>query len=520
MREPGGSRRSATVVFDNPGTIVRPKLPAVGRNRQEKTVNTLQWQVLRVLAVVLVLSGPTLAEESPREAAKTLAETKPAPAERKEPAKPEAFTVSRDNDAGTVTILVPARNGRIHWRDVAAGLSEAADLNGKAIASLLPRGSFNPASNKAWFTLFGINAAARGKATLRLASLDRGENADAKHSLKIIVKQSVFRDAKSKLRNRLSSDDERWGLEFDSTELRKPHRKPVIVLVHGYNSRPEKLTDLRAKLRDAGLPDGTDPSPLPPGERVPEGRERGSESTRIVLMFRYPNDGPARKSGEQLASELTRLRKAHPEIEVAVVAHSLGGLVARTAIEDPKLDPGNVRQLIMVATPNQGSHLAYLPGGFDVLEHLAKRDPNAGRFKASWSDGLNEARSDLRPDSKFLRELNARKRNPNVRYSLILGNDAALSEGSVGELTRLLKLAQQKSKTLQIVSPRLDPILTDPREFTRGKGDGVVAVERGRLSGVKDTIVLPFRHNAITGKLTSEVELSLLRAIEKRLEAE
>ena len=213
-----------------------------------------------------------------------------------------------------------------------------------------------------------------------------------------------------------------------------------------------------------------------------------------------------------------RLRKARPETKLAIVAHSMGGLVTRSVIEDPNLDPGNVRQLIMVATPNQGSHLAYLPGGFDLLEHLVKRDHDASRFTASWQDGLNEARGDLRPDSNFLRTLNARKRNAAVRYSLILGNAAALSESSVVQLTTLLKQAQEKSKTLQLISPRLDPILTDPAEFTDGEGDGVVAVKRGRLEGVEDTVVLPFRHNAITGKLNSEAELKLLRAIEERLE--
>lgn len=444
---------------------------------------------------MLILSGAALAEESSKPEPDS-AKRDHVEATAKELAKGEAFAVSRDNEAGTVTIVVPARNGRVHWGDVMAGLGEAADLNGAAIASLLPRGSFNPTSKKAWFTLFGINAAARGKATLRLARLDAEK--DKRHSLKIVVKQAVFRDAKRKLRGgQLDANQQRWGLEFDSEELARPHREPVVVLVHGYNSRPEKLTDLAAKLRQ------------PKGD---------FEKDRIVLLFRYPNDGPAQESAKLLSRELTRLRKAHPKTEVAIVAHSMGGLVTRAVIEDPTLDPGNVRQLIMVATPNQGSHLAFLPGGFDLFEHLVKRDPDAGRFAASWQDGLNEARGDLRPDSKFLRTLNARKRNADVRYSLVLGNDAALSESSVAQLTSLLKQAQEKSKTLQLASPRLDPILTDPAEFTDGEGDGVVAVKRGRLDGVEDTIVLSFCHNAITGKLDSEAELKLLRAIEERLE--
>lgn len=469
-------------------------------------MKTLYWQVLRILPVVLLLNAPAFSgESSTSDSAAESASTVSA----SNPAEGEPFAVSRDDRAGTVTIVVPARNGRVHWSDVMAGLIEAADLNGRAIASLLPRGSFSPTSKKAWFTLIGINVAARGKASLRLSRIEAEDDGPI-HSLKIVVKQSVFREAKRKLRGRSDTEENRWGLEFDSAELSRPHRGPVVVLIHGYNSRPEKLADLAAELRD--------PFPGPAGEGRTEGRVRGSDKDRIVLMFRYPNDGPAQESAKLLSKELTRLRKSHPETGIAIVAHSLGGLVARAAIEDPQLDPGNVRQLIMVATPNQGSHLAYLPGGFDLLEHLVRQDPDAGRFAASWQDGLNEARSDLRPDSKFLRTLNARKRNANVRYSLILGNDAALSESAVSQLTNLLTRAQENSRTLQVVSPRLDPILTDPAEFTDGVGDGVVAVKRGRLDGVEDTIVLPFRHNAITGKLSSEAELKLLRAVKERLE--
>jgi len=434
-------------------------------------------QVLRVVAVVLCLARSAAAEESPSQG--------------------EAFTVSHDENADTVTILVPARNGRVDWKDVAAGLSEAADLNGEAVSGLIPKGSFDLESSKAWFTLFGINAAVRGKATLRITRIEAGPNGEESQlALKIVVEKEAFRDAKAGLRGGLNStDSDQWGLKFDGEELKQPHRKRIVVLVHGYNSRPEKLAGLKSALQATEDPH------------------------RVVWGFRYPNDGPVRDSAQLLASELTRLRKAHPDARVAIVAHSMGGLVARTAIEDAERDPGNVEQLIMVAPPNLGSQLAFLPGGFDLLEHLAKkRDTDVSKLTASLADGLNEARGDLRPGSEFLTELNARPRNPRVAYSIILGNDAALSPESVAELTQLLEWAQKKSKTLQIIGPRFDPIVNDPSEFTRGEGDGVVAVERGRLAGVKDTIVLPFRHHAITGTLEGEGEQKLLRAIIERLD--
>jgi pimeloyl-ACP methyl ester carboxylesterase len=437
-------------------------------------VSPLGCQVLRIVTVALCLTSQAASGEVTPDR--------------------DAFTVSRDDKAGTVTIAVPSREGRVYWSDVVVALSDVADVNGEVISGLIPKGSFDPDSSKAWWTVFGINAAARGKVKLKVARV-ADDDGTSRPTLEIVAQRSAFRDAKASLRTRKKPTVSiPWGLRIQSKDLRTPHRKPIVILVHGYNSRPEKLAGLQSSLQSGGEP------------------------PRVVWTFRYPNDGPIRESGELLAAELALLRKTHPDVRVTIVAHSMGGLVARTAIEDAELDPGNVGQLIMVSPPNQGSHLAYLPGSFDLLEHVAKRNTDVGRLSASWKDGLNEARSDLRPDSKFLRELNARPRNPRVRYSILLGDDAALSKEAVEEVTRLLKLAQKKSKTLTFLGPRLDPILEDPREFTRGQGDGVVAVERGRLAGVEDTIVLPFRHNAITGKLESEAERKLLHAIIERLD--
>ena len=167
-----------------------------------------------------------------------------------------AFTVSHDKKDGTVTILVPARNGRVDWKDVVAGLSEAADLNGEAVSGLIPKGSFDLESNKAWFTLFGINAAVRGKASLRITRIEAGpDGGEPQLALKIVVDKAAFRDAKAGLRSGLkSTDSDQWGIKFDSEELRQPHRERIVVLVHGYNSRPEKLAGLKSALQTTEAP--------------------------------------------------------------------------------------------------------------------------------------------------------------------------------------------------------------------------------------------------------------------------
>ena len=53
-----------------------------------------------------------------------------------------------------------------------------------------------------------------------------------------------------------------------------------------------------------------------------------------VWTMRYPNDQPIDKSAELLSAELKKLARAAPGRAVALVAHSMGGLVSRACIED------------------------------------------------------------------------------------------------------------------------------------------------------------------------------------------
>jgi hypothetical protein len=67
-------------------------------------------------------------------------------------------------------------------------------------------------------------------------------------------------------------------------------------------------------------------------------------------------------------------------------------------------------------------------------------------------------------------------------------------------------------------SNRLESILSDIDELVEGKGDGVVAVKRGRLEGVSDTLVMPFGHLAVTGEPSSDELRSVQRAVVERLQ--
>jgi hypothetical protein len=173
----------------------------------------------------------------------------------------------------------------------------------------------------------------------------------------------------------------------------------------------------------------------------------------------------------------------------------MGGLVARAAIEEASLDPGNVDRLIMIATPNQGTVCARYARGTDVFEHLYRDRRLEPRrlLVASMFDGMGEARHDLCPDSPFLTRLNAGQRNRQVRYSILLGEGGELDSNLKERLTTSMDRMEQESKLVRLFGPKLDRLRDDLDELSE-PGDGVVAVRRGRLDGVEDIEVLKFGH--------------------------
>jgi hypothetical protein len=140
--------------------------------------------------------------------------------------------------------------------------------------------------------------------------------------------------------------------------------------------------------------------------------------------------------------------------------------------------------------------------GFDMLDDVAEEGSRdeVSQFYAMIEDGMSEALDDLRPDSAFLFQLNQRKRNPAVRYSLFLGTGGLLAPDDMDELRKWWNKAKEESRVVALLAPRVDETLLDLDEVVRGRGDGVVAVKRGRLEGVDDTVVAEFSHlNVLQG---------------------
>jgi pimeloyl-ACP methyl ester carboxylesterase len=267
-------------------------------------------------------------------------------------------------------------------------------------------------------------------------------------------------------------DRRRYGLRLDEGWSRATVEGPVVVLVHGFNSTPERSENLIASARQAGMSCG---------------------------VFAYPNDQPLRASAELLSSQLKAFAAKHPGRRVALVTHSMGGLVARECLEDEALNPPNVDRLIMVAPPTHGSMLAQYAMGLDLWEHwLNRRDGDPWqRTRDSIIDGLSEAPTDLRPGSAFLTRLNARPRAPGVRYTLLLGSSSCVSAAQHYMIRKTLCVASDCCPSEKVDPEAIDRILSKMDEVIDGRGDGAVAVSRGRLEGVTDTHVLPFDHLSV-----------------------
>jgi pimeloyl-ACP methyl ester carboxylesterase len=289
------------------------------------------------------------------------------------------------------------------------------------------------------------------------------------------------------------SDLTKYGLRLDDDWEHSDPTKPVVVLIHGFNSTPQQNASLMLPIREAGFPCG---------------------------VFAYPNDYIILNSAQLLSSELHRLRLQYPQRRVVLVCHSMGGLVARTCIENSLYDPGNVERLIMIAPPTHGTVIAHFAVGTDMWEHWLSRKHGwpMERVRDSIVDGLGESADELCPCSEFLNELNSRPLNPHVRYTVLLGTGARLSESQVDWIRESVCHSLAKVPGGKGSAKELDALLADIDELVEGKGDGVVAVKRGRLEGVSDTLLMPFGHLAVTGEPKNEVLRDVQHVVLERLQ--
>jgi triacylglycerol esterase/lipase EstA (alpha/beta hydrolase family) len=256
----------------------------------------------------------------------------------------------------------------------------------------------------------------------------------------------------------------RFDVDVDPANLLRPAGQPV-VLIHGLDEPGSIWMNLAPQLHNSGFD---------------------------VWIMRYPNDQPIVDSARLLFDHLKMLPLAGVH-QVALVGHSMGGLVAREMLTSPHLGYqqsaaiGEVPQavaLVMVGTPNHGSELArfrILTEVRDQLVQLAKGETN---WLGGILDGAGEAKIDLLPGSRFLTALNARANPQGVELMVIAGIASPWSERQIDRFIAGIqhRLPAESESMLMDLKRSL-------ASLTNNLGDGLVTVESTRLEGALHRMV-------------------------------
>ncbi|MHC5003284.1 MAG: esterase/lipase family protein [Planctomycetota bacterium] len=150
-------------------------------------------------------------------------------------------------------------------------------------------------------------------------------------------------------------DNGRDRVHLDAA-ARLPSR--LVLLLHGLDESSGIWRDLLPELAAAGHP---------------------------VALFEYPDDGPIAAAADLLAENLAKLRRRGVR-RVDIVAHSMGGLVARDVLARRGLYGGDgagggrypaIDRLVMLGTPNQGAPIARVRQVLALREPAPEAEPHA-----------------------------------------------------------------------------------------------------------------------------------------------
>ncbi|WP_018871946.1 triacylglycerol lipase [Thioalkalivibrio sp. ALJ16] len=217
--------------------------------------------------------------------------------------------------------------------------------------------------------------------------------------------------------------------------------------------------------------------------------------------FRYPNDQAIDHSADLLAKYWDKLPGDQP---VILIGHSMGGLVIRDFVTrhrhpvdaQARVHGRAVDGVILVATPNQGSDWARLRVWLEVREWLADIQEQRFSLFAGLRDGTGAAKIDLRPDSAFLADLNARPWPEGIPVRILGGQ---LPEPTPAMRDSLAFLDEQID--LEAVAGRIREWWDQTDDVL---GDGVVPVDSLTLDAHPEPLLLEASHRGllVPGPLT------------------
>jgi pimeloyl-ACP methyl ester carboxylesterase len=246
--------------------------------------------------------------------------------------------------------------------------------------------------------------------------------------------------------------------------------RPTICLVHGLNSSSGGFVYMIPWLEQAGYG---------------------------IVVYDYPYNRAIDESCKAFARDWAAIRvQVGDKLPWAIVAHSMGALLARSLIEDDASWAGDVSSLVMIAPVNQGSHLAKVQTVMQLVNGLqAIKGKNTAQAMTNLADGLGQAATDMLPGSPFLKRLNRRPRRQGVAYHVIAGDRGFLTRDGRSQLEARLDLVTKSAgifgRMTQMATTDLPEMLD---ELTDDTGDGCVAVKRTRLDGVTDHVTIHANH--------------------------
>jgi pimeloyl-ACP methyl ester carboxylesterase len=248
-----------------------------------------------------------------------------------------------------------------------------------------------------------------------------------------------------------------------------PHH-PTVCLVHGLNSSSGGFVHVTPLLEQAGYG---------------------------IVVYDYPFNQRLADSCAQFRRDCIAFRKTAGENQPwAIVAHSMGALLARSYVERAGRMDQDVASLIMIAPVNQGAHVARIQPVFQTVSSLfAINSKRTSQALAQLSDGIGQAADDLLPGSAFLQSLNSAPKARGVPYHILAGNSGLIPRDIRLQAQNQLEAASRGNGLLGVfsrVANRDLGSLLD--ELSDDSGDGCVAVARTRLPGAEDHITIRANH--------------------------
>lgn len=165
-----------------------------------------------------------------------------------------------------------------------------------------------------------------------------------------------------------------WAKQDLATQIQKSSRK-ILIMVHG-----SSMNDLQWNRR---------------------GHDHGTALARdfqyLPLYIHYNSGLHISSNGENLSDRLEELVANSPtNIELNIIAHSMGGLVSRSAISHGKKKgkawPDRLRKIVFLGTPHHGTLLERAGNLVDILLQISPYSSPFARLGKIRSSGITDLR--------------------------------------------------------------------------------------------------------------------------------